>query len=94
MCRICFGDAEDGRLISPCLCKGSMRFVHAECLTMWRNTSANQASFFACDSCMYRYSFRRPLFCSILRSALVVNAVSLLLFSLVSVWSAGASNHV
>lgn len=24
MCRICLGDDDDGRLISPCLCKGTM----------------------------------------------------------------------
>jgi hypothetical protein len=33
-CRICLGGADDedmlGRLISPCLCKGSMKYVHIE----------------------------------------------------------------
>lgn len=53
-CRICLGDEADGRLISPCLCKGSMRFVHIECLTLWRTSSTNTMSFFACDSCQYR----------------------------------------
>lgn len=33
VCRICFGDG--GRLISPCMCAGSMRFVHPECLNEW-----------------------------------------------------------
>ena len=82
MCRICLGDEEDGRLISPCLCKGSMRFVHVECLTMWRTSSANKESFFACDSCKYRYSFGRPAWASLLRSALCVHFVSLVLFLL------------
>ena len=35
-CRICFGDGTEGKLLSPCLCKGSMRFVHVECLQRWR----------------------------------------------------------
>ncbi|KAG0001340.1 hypothetical protein BGZ80_006753 [Entomortierella chlamydospora] len=34
-CRICLGGADEedtlGRLISPCLCKGSMKYVHVEC---------------------------------------------------------------
>jgi len=79
-CRICLGDEFDGRMISPCLCKGSMRFVHIECLTQWRTTSRNKESFFACDSCQYRYSFRRPGWASMLRSALVVHFVTLVLF--------------
>lgn len=33
-CRICLGGADEedtlGRLISPCLCKGSMKYVHIE----------------------------------------------------------------
>nr|CAG8547989.1 11007_t:CDS:2 [Entrophospora candida] len=40
MCRICFSGPEDednlGRSISPCRCKGSMRYVHVECLNRWR----------------------------------------------------------
>jgi hypothetical protein len=80
MCRICLGDEDDGRLISPCLCKGTMRFVHVECLTQWRLQSVNKESFFACDSCQYRYSFRRPAWASLLRSALVVHFVAFILF--------------
>ena len=58
MCRICFGGKEDenelGRLISPCLCKGSMRYVHQYCLHQWRNTSSNKKSFYQCDQCKYK----------------------------------------
>ncbi|KAI8608035.1 hypothetical protein BC830DRAFT_1086506, partial [Chytriomyces sp. MP71] len=46
MCRICFGgeggDVEGtpeedlGRLISPCKCKGSMKYVHLNCINEWR----------------------------------------------------------
>ncbi|KAF9901793.1 hypothetical protein BX616_002145 [Lobosporangium transversale] len=39
-CRICLGGADEedtlGRLISPCLCKGSMKYVHVE----WRTSFA------------------------------------------------------
>src|SRR5688572_19805468 len=36
-CRICF-EAEEthSRLVSPCKCKGSQKFVHEECLAKWQ----------------------------------------------------------
>ncbi|KAF9573275.1 hypothetical protein EC968_008814 [Mortierella alpina] len=38
-CRICLGGADEedtlGRLISPCLCKGSMKYVHVECFARY-----------------------------------------------------------
>jgi hypothetical protein len=64
-CRICFGDEDVGRLISPCLCKGSMRFVHLDCLNQWRISAANATSYFQCDQCKYRYSIQVPPFLSL-----------------------------
>lgn len=40
-CRICFCGPEEGRLISPCMCKGTMKYVHLDCLQHWRAASAN-----------------------------------------------------
>ena len=37
-CRICYGDEEniiENPLISPCLCKGSMKYIHYKCLKNW-----------------------------------------------------------
>lgn len=55
MCRICHeGDAaaeELGRLFSPCLCRGSVRFVHIECLNEWRRLSSNPNSYYECETC-------------------------------------------
>ena len=63
LCRICFGgtaeEPENGRLFSPCKCKGSMRYVHIGCLNEWRKQAAKQESFYRCDQCHYKYSFRR-----------------------------------
>merc|ERR1719446_589316 len=73
VCRICYGGTDVGRLISPCMCTGTMRFVHLECLNMWRLASSNPQSFYQCDQCHYQYSFRRALYASILRSALVMH---------------------
>lgn len=66
-CRICFDqvappyapDEELGKLISPCVCKGSSRFVHQGCLQQWRVTSANHTNFYQCPTCNYQYQFRR-----------------------------------
>ena len=35
-CRICFDDATTGVLFKPCLCDGSMKFIHVHCLDQWR----------------------------------------------------------
>lgn len=42
-CRICLleGNQENDPLISPCDCKGSIRFVHLECLRHWINGRLN-----------------------------------------------------
>jgi hypothetical protein len=34
-CRICFEDECNEYLISPCKCKGSIKFVHSSCLSEW-----------------------------------------------------------
>lgn len=37
-CRICRDREPRGRLISPCLCKGSVKWVHDTCLQRWLKT--------------------------------------------------------
>ena len=41
-CRICMDGLDDSDLplISPCLCRGSLRYVHAGCLNRWRAVRA------------------------------------------------------
>lgn len=64
-CRICFDtttstwDSELGRLLSPCRCRGSSKYVHEECLNSWRRISANAKSYYECNTCGYKYKFRR-----------------------------------
>eukprot|EP00466_Bigelowiella_natans_P020792 jgi/Bigna1/139683/aug1.51_g14391 len=88
VCRICFGGSEEGRLISPCLCRGSIRFVHLECLHHWRHESSNAKAFYECGMCKYRYSFRRAIYAQILRSALVLHSMSLMILGILIVLSA------
>ena len=55
ICRICMDGVEEeenmGPLISPCMCRGSMSYVHSGCLNRWRMASANPNSSTHCDSC-------------------------------------------
>ncbi|KAH9858083.1 zf-C3HC4-domain-containing protein [Lenzites betulinus] len=82
-CRICLdGEAPElGRLIRPCLCKGSISYVHVKCLQRWRNTSASGSAFYACPQCGYHYHFARTRVLGIATNPVVVAALSSLLFT-------------
>ena len=54
-CRVCFCGEEAGRLLAPCRCRGSVKYIHESCLNEWRVRSANPRSFERCDQCGYRY---------------------------------------
>eukprot|EP00967_Tisochrysis_lutea_P097161 scaffold142637_cov37-Tisochrysis_lutea.AAC.3 len=61
-CRICYGmdnDCDEGPLFRPCLCRGTMAWVHMECLDRWRHTSVNPRSFYRCDQCHFEYRLGR-----------------------------------
>jgi len=62
-CRICLGGPQDepelGRLFSPCRCKGTMKYVHVQCLNQWRKTAVKKESFYQCDQCHYQYNLQR-----------------------------------
>ena len=78
-CRICMGDASDGKLFSPCHCKGTMRYVHVHCLQRWRQEKARAPSYYRCDQCHYEYNLKRVDAAStISRFAVPVLTVSIL----------------
>ncbi|KAF7347896.1 RING-CH-type domain-containing protein [Mycena venus] len=85
-CRICLCGTEEeaalGRLIKPCLCKGSISFVHLKCLQRWRNSSASQSAFFSCPQCHYKYRFARTRIVGIATNPAVVGALSAILFTM------------
>ncbi|KAF9435607.1 hypothetical protein BGZ76_005894 [Entomortierella beljakovae] len=91
-CRICLGGADEedtlGRLISPCLCKGSMKYVHVECLNAWRARSQKRESHYKCDTCKYSFSFRRTSFAKYLAHPLTVFALTIIVF-IAAVFAAG-----
>ena len=52
MCRICHCESEiDAPLISPCVCSGSLKYVHQACLQQWIK-SANTKS---CELCKFDF---------------------------------------
>ena len=58
-CRICFEkEDEDNKFISPCLCNGTSKYVHIECLETWRNINKNGPGFNKCMECRYVYKFK------------------------------------
>lgn len=78
-CRICYAGAEAGRLFSPCLCSGTMAFVHVHCLNEWRAQSVNPKSVFQCDQCGYQYRTERTRAAAALQSELCIWLASTLL---------------
>ena len=52
ICRICHCEGEEGnKLISACLCLGSLRFVHLRCLQKWIKSSEKVS----CELCRFEY---------------------------------------
>ncbi|ORX55859.1 hypothetical protein BCR36DRAFT_320399 [Piromyces finnis] len=83
VCRICFGGVNDvlesGKLISPCKCKGSMKYVHVNCLNEWRLASANKASYYQCDQCKYKYNFQRTKLANFISNKFSILLITILL---------------
>ncbi|KAI5256324.1 hypothetical protein E4T42_01552 [Aureobasidium subglaciale] len=54
-------ESEDGgRLLRPCLCKGSQKYVHEECLQAWRlQNPAAKRNYWQCPTCRYKYRLER-----------------------------------
>lgn len=54
-------DPEAGRLIRPCKCKGSSKYVHEGCLQSWRHAdpSYGKRNYWQCPTCGFRYRLER-----------------------------------
>ncbi|XP_037642241.1 E3 ubiquitin-protein ligase MARCHF11 isoform X2 [Sebastes umbrosus] len=50
-CRICFQGAEQGDLLNPCRCDGSVRYTHQTCLLKW----ISERGCWTCELCCYRF---------------------------------------
>ena len=54
-CRLCYGGEEDGPLLQPCACRGTMRWVHKHCLESWRRTAERRDAAYRCGQCLDHY---------------------------------------
>lgn len=91
ICRICHDDSEtvNDPMISPCLCRGGMRFVHRGCLNAWRGTNIREGALYACEVCGYRYTMRRAWWAQVIGSRWSCLGVSVVGMSL-AVWLSGS----
>ena len=54
VCRVCRCEAAPDRpLFFPCLCSGSIKFVHQDCLVEWLKVSKKKY----CELCKHEYTF-------------------------------------
>lgn len=55
-CRICRGEATDSQpLFFPCKCRGSIKYIHQDCLEEWLKHSNKKDT--SCDICHQQYTF-------------------------------------
>lgn len=54
-------DPELGRLLRPCRCKGSSRYVHEGCLRSWRHADPayGKRTYWQCPTCGFQYRLER-----------------------------------
>ncbi|XP_037950577.1 E3 ubiquitin-protein ligase MARCHF8-like isoform X2 [Teleopsis dalmanni] len=57
VCRICHTAENTDKLVSPCLCKGSLTYVHIYCLERWISTSRSTT----CELCQFVYNTEQTL---------------------------------
>lgn len=58
--RVIYKSEDGGRLICPCKCKGTQKYVHEECLSHWRLADPLQKrNYWECPTCRYRYRLER-----------------------------------
>ena len=57
-CRICYEDEKENKLklIYPCACDGTQKFVHENCLNKWRNTKKKSIEYLECQECKQFYN--------------------------------------
>ena len=62
-CRICLEEDDIQNMITPCLCKGSRKYVHRQCLNEWRICSNDEDSKNKCTICNFEYIIKNDKQC-------------------------------
>lgn len=50
---------EYGRLIKPCMCRGSLRYIHELCLSRSRTENNRSGSLWKCHECKHEFNFNK-----------------------------------
>ena len=60
VCRICYGEdsSKDNPLIYPCICKGSMKYIHYLCLKNWLNSKVESMEQYSEESPIISYNIK------------------------------------
>lgn len=58
-CRICLEDEQPSNMIYPCLCSGTNKYVHDNCLKNWIILTDNREFKKKCPTCHYTYKMSR-----------------------------------
>lgn len=56
-CRFCLEESSVNKLISPCQCDGSVKYVHKQCLEKWRQQNTDNQYYHKCNLCGGEYTF-------------------------------------
>ena len=76
ICRVCRCEGSAERpLFHPCICTGSIKFIHQECLLQWLRYSKKEF----CELCNHRFSFT-PSMCDLFFFTQVIVSSNDLLF--------------
>ena len=59
--RVTYESSEDGgRLLRPCRCRGTQKYVHEQCLSAWRmQDPLRKRNYWQCPTCHYCYRLQR-----------------------------------
>lgn len=87
-CRICYDEIEtqSNKLICPCKCNGSIKWIHEKCLIKWIDISHKMK----CQQCKYNYKTKIKYFnldYAYLHNNIVKNILSCLTFLILTVLS-------
>lgn len=75
-------DPECGRLMRPCKCKGTQKYVHEGCLRAWRMSAGADRNLWTCPTCLYEYKLNRLSWGSWVSSTMVRGVLTLLVLVL------------
>ncbi|KAK0425486.1 hypothetical protein QR680_009232 [Steinernema hermaphroditum] len=83
VCRVC--RSEDGALFYPCMCTGSIKYVHQDCLMEWLKHSKKDV----CELCHHKYSFQ-PIYRSDMPKRLpfaeILKGLYMTIFRILRIW--------